>query len=105
MNGAPSFDAEVWKSLNYPVLWEAYLAKKLAVPMYINSGDDDEFYIEAEAAKFYALLRRNKQPAELRIVDGAHSWTVWESTIADALRYIFRYASQPLTAEQTSKQE
>jgi enterochelin esterase-like enzyme len=103
--GAPGFDAEVWKSLNYPALWDAYLAKKLPAPMYINSGDDDEFYIEAEAAKLYALLRRNKQPAELRIVDGAHSWTVWESTIADALRYVFRYASRPLLPNPTQSAE
>jgi enterochelin esterase-like enzyme len=93
--GAPNFDAAVWKSLNYPALWDAYLAKKTPVPMYINSGDDDDFYIEAEAAKFYSLLRRNKQPAELRIVNGAHTWAVWESTIADALRYLFRYAAPP----------
>ncbi|MGH8175103.1 MAG: alpha/beta hydrolase [Steroidobacter sp.] len=93
--GAPNFDAEIWKSFNYPALWEAYLAKKLPVPMYINSGDDDEFFIESDAAEFYELLRRNKQPAELRIVNGAHSWSVWESTIDDALRYLFRYAAQP----------
>ena len=98
--GAPSFDAEVWKSLNYPALWDAYLAKKLPAPMYIVSGDDDDFYIEAEAAKFYSLLRRHKQPAELRIVNGAHSWMVWESTIADALRYVFRYVSRPVLPDQ-----
>jgi enterochelin esterase-like enzyme len=97
--GAPGFDAEIWKGLNYPALWHAYLAKNMPVPMYINSGDDDDFYIEAEAAKFYSLLRRHKQPAELRVVNGAHSWMVWESTIADALRYIFRYASRPVSVD------
>src|SRR4029453_9861364 len=58
---SPEFDAEVWKSLNYPTLWDAYLAKKTPVPMYINSGDDDDFFIESEAVKLYSLLRRNKQ--------------------------------------------
>ena len=48
--------------------------------MYINSGDDDDFFIEAEATRLYSLLRKNGQPAELRIVDGAHRWPVWEST-------------------------
>ena len=89
--GAPDFDPQVWKQLNYPALWDAFLAKKVAVPMYINSGDDDDFFIEAEATRLYSLLRKNGQPAELRIVDGPHSWTVWESTIGDALRYVFRY--------------
>ena len=93
--GAPEFDAQVWKELNYPALWNAFLAKKIAVPMYINSGDDDDFFIEAEATRLYSLLRKNGQPAELRIVDGAHRWPVWESTIGDAMRYLFRYAARP----------
>jgi S-formylglutathione hydrolase FrmB len=63
--------------------------------MYINSGDDDEFFIEAEAAKLYSLLRAHKQPAQLRIVDGAHAWPVWESTIGEAMRYVFRFAARP----------
>lgn len=93
--GAPVYDASIWKSLNYPALWEGYLAKKNPVPMYINSGDDDDFFIEFEAVQFYELLRKNKQPAELRIVNGAHTWLVWESTIGDALKYIFRYSARP----------
>lgn len=97
--GSPDFDAEIWKSLNYPALWAAYLAKKTPVPMYINAGDDDDFFIESEATKFYSLLRRNKQPAELRIVNGAHTWVVWESTIGDALQYLFRYSTRPLMVE------
>jgi enterochelin esterase-like enzyme len=95
----PEFDEQAWRSLNYPTLWDAYLAKKVPVPMYINSGDDDEFMIEAEATKLYELLRANGQPAELRIVDGPHTWVVWERTIGDALKYIFRYSAKPATAE------
>jgi enterochelin esterase-like enzyme len=93
--GSPDYDAAVWKAYNYPVLWDAYLAKKTPVPMYINSGDDDDFFIEAEVVQLYELLRRNKQPAELRIVDGAHVWPVWESTIGDAMKYIFRFSARP----------
>jgi enterochelin esterase-like enzyme len=93
--GEPEFDPQVWKALNYPPLWEAFLARKIPVPMYINSGDDDEHFIEAEATRLYSLLRKNGQPAELRIVDGAHRWQVWESTIGDAMGYVFRYAARP----------
>jgi enterochelin esterase-like enzyme len=95
--GAPDFDPQVWKSLNYPALWDAFLAKKIAVPMYIDSGDDDSLFIEAEATRLYSLLRKNGQPGELRIVDGGHDWQVWESTIGDALRYIFRFSARPAT--------
>ena len=84
------------KPTTIPALWDEYLAKKQPVPMYINSGDDDEFFIEREAVQLYELLRANKQPAELRIVNGAHVWQVWESTIGDAMKYIFRYADRPM---------
>ena len=93
---APEFDAALWRSFNYPALWDAYLQKKTPVPMYINSGDDDNLFIEAEAVKLYSLLRKHRQPAELRIVDGGHVWPVWESTIGDALRYIFGFAARPV---------
>jgi len=99
--GAPDYDATVWKQFNYPTLWESYIAKKQPVPMYINSGDDDDFMIESEATRLYSLLRKNRHPAELRIVNGAHSWSVWESTIGDAMKYVFRYASRPIPVEAT----
>lgn len=93
--GDGAYDAAVWKDYNYPVLWDAFLKKGIKVPMYINSGDDDEFRIENEATQLYALLRKNKQPAELRIVNGPHDWPVWEATIGDALKYVFRTVSRP----------
>ena len=93
--GDGSFSPEVWKAYNYPVLFDAFLRKGIKVPMYINSGDDDEFFIEAQAVQLYELLRRNRQPAELRIVNGRHEWAVWESTIGDALRYVFQGVRRP----------
>lgn len=92
-----SFNLEVWKANNYPALFDTFLRKGIMVPMYINSGDDDEFFIEAQAVQLYELLRRNKQPAELRIVNGRHEWAVWESTIGDALRYVFQGVRRPQT--------
>jgi enterochelin esterase-like enzyme len=93
--GAPEYDARVWQSLNYPSLLEAYFAKKQPVPMYIHSGDDDEYLIEADATKLYSLLRARGQPAELRIVDGAHDWGVWQNAIGEAMTYIYRFAARP----------
>lgn len=94
--GAPTYDGEIWKQYNYPPLLDAYFAKQQPVPMYINSGDDDEFMIEADATKLYSLLRRHRNPAELRIVNGSHSWPVWESTIAEAMTYVYRYVRRPV---------
>jgi enterochelin esterase-like enzyme len=93
--GTP-YDGAIWKQYNYPALLDAYFAKKQPVPMYINSGDDDEFMIEADATKLYSLLRQRRHPAELRIVDGGHSWPVWAGTIGDAMTYIMGYVSRPV---------
>jgi enterochelin esterase-like enzyme len=101
--GAAQYDGEIWKQYNWPTLWDTFIAKKQPVPMYINSGDDDDFMIESEATKLYSLLRKNKQPAELRIVNGAHTWAVWESTIGDAMKYVFRYTTRPVIAEPTKQ--
>jgi enterochelin esterase-like enzyme len=96
--GAEAFDAQAWRSLNYPALWEAYLARHQPVPMYVFSGDDDEYFIEFEVAKFYELLRRQGQPAELRIVDGGHDGALWEAALPDAMRYMGRHAARPSPA-------
>ena len=93
--GAQAYDPAVWKELNYPTLWEGFLKKNLRLPMYINSGDDDDFEIESEATRLYSLLRHNKQMAELRIVNGKHEWPVWQSTIGDALKYVLGFARWP----------
>ena len=93
--GSPDYDPAVWKALSHQALWSNYQAKQLPVPMYIVSGDDDEFLIESSATQFYARLRALRHPAELRIVDGAHTWAVWSTTIGDAMKYIFRYAAKP----------
>lgn len=87
--GSAGFDARFWKACNYPSLWKAYRGKNLPVPMFIVSGDDDEYGIESQAARFYSFLRKRGQPAELRIIDGGHSWNVWKAAIGDALKYLF----------------
>lgn len=92
-NGA--YSKTIWQQYNYPALMDAFLTKGVKVPMYINSGDDDEFAIEAEATQLYSQLRRAKQPAELRIVNGKHEWMVWETTLGDSLKYVFSTVSRP----------
>ena len=93
--GSPDYDPAVWNALSHRALWSAYQARQLPVPMYIVSGDDDEFLIELSATQFYELLRAHKHPAELRIVDGAHTWAVWSTTIGSAMKYMFRYVTAP----------
>ena len=96
--GADSFDARVWRELNWPSLLPGFLARRLEVPIYIVTGDDDAYGVELHVSKLYGRLREAGQPAELRIVDGGHSWDVWRSTIGEAMRYIFSFASPAVSA-------
>lgn len=83
------FDADLWKSLNYPVHIEAYKKSGTIVPLYINSGDHDMFGIALQAAMLYDRLRLHQPRAlELRVVDGDHEWMVWRDTLPDALQFM-----------------
>jgi enterochelin esterase-like enzyme len=83
------FDADLWKSLNYPVHIEAYKKSGTIVPLYINSGDHDMFGIALQAAMLYDRLRSHQPKAiELRVVDGDHEWMVWRDTLPDALQFM-----------------
>jgi len=94
-----AYSSAVWQALNWPALWDGFLARQIRVPLYMNSGDDDELFIEMEVANLYNRLRREGQPAELRIVNGKHEWSVWESTLGEALEYIFRTVRRPQAQE------
>jgi enterochelin esterase-like enzyme len=83
------FDADLWKSLNYPVHIEAYKKSGVIVPLYINSGDHDTFGIALQAAMLYEKLRLHQPDAvEFRVVDGDHEWMVWRDTLPDALQFM-----------------
>jgi S-formylglutathione hydrolase FrmB len=93
--GADKFDPEIWKALNYPALLDAFFSKNVAMPIYVGSGDDDDFMIETQAASFYGLWRQKKQPGELRIYNGPHSFEAFNAQFPEALRYVFRYVRRP----------
>ncbi len=84
--GDHRFDPQVWHALNYPPLLRDYLAQAWRVPVFIAAGDDD-LSIQAESSTLYTSLRRARSPAELRIVDGGHTWDVWRRLLAPALGY------------------
>lgn len=83
------FDADLWKSLNYPTHIEAYKKSGVIVPMYINSGDHDTFSIALHSATLFERLRFHQPDAiEMRIVNGDHEWMVWRDTLPDALMFL-----------------
>jgi enterochelin esterase-like enzyme len=84
--GDRQFDSRVWHELNYPALLRGYFARSWRVPIFIAAGDDD-LTIQAESSVLYTQLRRAQNPAELRIIDGGHTWDVWRTLIGPALKY------------------
>ena len=90
------FDQASWDRLNYTANWDAYKAKKVVVPMYINSGDHDTFSIAYHAAGlFQKLFEYQAKQVEFRVVDGDHEWSVWRDSIGDAIKYMTGFASRP----------
>ena len=90
------FDQATWDRLNYTANIEAYKAKKIVVPMYINSGDHDTFSIAYHAAGlFQKLFEYQPKMVVYRVVDGDHEWPVWRESIGDAIRYMTKFASWP----------
>lgn len=90
------FDQASWERLNYPAHLEAYKAKRIVVPMYINSGDHDTFFIAYHAAGlFQKLFEYQPKQVAFRVVNGDHEWSVWRDSIGDAIKYMTGFASRP----------
>ncbi len=74
------------------------------MPFYLVSADGDQFGIAFETALFFKrIFEKQPQQVELRVVDGDHDWKVWESSIDDAMRYIFKFAEPPHAVARTAK--
>jgi len=88
------YDGEIWKSLNYPAYFDTFLKKNIKIPIYIVSGDDDYFNIEMASVILYEKLRENKQPAELRIYNGGHTWEFASEHMGEVLKYILSFVKK-----------
>lgn len=93
------FSQPAWAEHNYPSLITAYFAQPLRVPIYLVSGDNDQFGIAYETALlFKVLFEKQPERVELRVVDGGHSWAVWNNAAEDAFTYLFRVTNPAVAA-------
>ena len=83
------FDEREWIANLYTSRLPTYFAQRSRVKFYIHSGDDDEFFVENDAARLYNVMRKHENLAELRIENGKHSWDVWKASVRGALAYFF----------------
>ncbi len=97
------FSRAAWDRQNYPALLEHYFAQPYRVPFYLVSGDHDKLGIAFETALlFQRLFEHQPEQVEFRVVDGDHSWKVWEATIDAALEYVFLFAEKPRPATRSA---
>lgn len=104
-SGDELFDAERYEQLNYPALFDNFVATELALDMFIAVGDDewkhpteeDQMHdLDLEAHLLYNRIRRVPRVlAELRVYDGGHDWTVWRTGFEEGLRLIQRSLTEP----------
>jgi enterochelin esterase-like enzyme len=101
--GTP-FNIKQWDSLNYPASLKTFVGKNLKEFFFIGSGDDDwnntegvEYNIEYQSLLLYENVHNKLGlPAELRIINGDHSWKVWEPLFTEAIQLMMKYREQTL---------
>jgi enterochelin esterase-like enzyme len=90
------FNKAAWDRQNYPAVLDEYFAQPNRVPFFLVSGNRDRLGISRETILlFRRLSQRQAGHVELRVVEGDHTWKVWEPTIDVAMRYVFRFADKP----------
>jgi enterochelin esterase-like enzyme len=101
-----NFSQAAWTARNYPQLTEHYFSQPFRVPMYLVSGDNDRLGIAFETALLFKTMY-DQQPSmtELRIVDGDHNWAVWSNAIGDAMKYMFRFTTPPVSGPRPSQSQ
>lgn len=58
--------------------------------IYLQAGDDDGFGSQFATLELFQELRGRTIPAELRIDDGGHDWTVWRRALGPMLQWFAR---------------
>lgn len=84
-----AFDEAAWTASLYPARLDGYKKSNTIVPMWIESGDHDQFGIVLAAAKLYwALNEYQPKDVEYRVIDGDHDWMVFRDSAIRALPYM-----------------
>jgi enterochelin esterase-like enzyme len=76
-------------------LLDDFFSKNLAIALYINAGDHDDFQIETQIGPLYKMMREHKFPVAMRVSAGIHDFAVWRAELPDALRFICGEMRQP----------
>jgi S-formylglutathione hydrolase FrmB len=94
------FDPAIYKKRNPFSQIEALSRLKRPPDILITTGDDDYFKFHEGSVAMFLALRRAALPAELRVVDGGHDWTVWQKQFPEVIRFIAKLLVQHKATEQ-----
>lgn len=86
--GTP-FDARRFNSANVFTLLESDVeARRRLPPIFLSVGDDDSHRLWRGSIAFFETMQMSNRDMEFRVTDGDHTWSLWRSSIVDALLYI-----------------
>ena len=86
--GTP-FDARRFNAANvFTLLERAVEARKRVPPIFLSVGDDDSHRLWRGSIAFFETMQMNNRDMDFRVTDGDHTWSLWRSSIVDALVYI-----------------
>jgi S-formylglutathione hydrolase FrmB len=87
--GVP-FDPARFDRDNIFTILDRQIAAKANLPaIYLTCGDDDSFNLWRGAMALFETARADRlTDVQLRITDGDHVWSLWSTTIVDALLFI-----------------
>ncbi len=93
--GGDVFDESIYEAKNYPALLPS-LDPDTPTHLFIAVGDDEwmnpdpaeaDHDLDFEAARLYNTVRRSEAiTAELRVLNGGHSWDVWQPAFEEGLK-------------------
>ena len=84
--GTP-FDAARFRRLSPISLLDKVKRYNGRLGILLTAGDDDVFRAYRSTTIFYSMLRDADIPAELRIVDGGHTWKHWAQVLPLVLKF------------------
>ncbi len=82
------FDLARFRAAAPQALLAAFAAAPVRPVLFLACGDQDELGLTESNLLFFLELARVGVPAELRIGDGGHDWSVWRRDLVPALRFV-----------------
>ena len=82
------FNDSVWKSYSYTKLVDTITTKKYPI-FYTSTGDHDEYQIFNLVSDLKAFFETHNISNETLVINGSHSWDVWQNCFTNDLIRIF----------------